>query len=281
MNRVLLLTDFSKNANEAVDFAFQLWKGRSCKFFILNIQKTSEFTTDDLITAKPHESIFASIIADNKAKINAYIETLKDKVSNEDFELIAKVDYDVFSDAVKQAVSTYDIDYIVMGTNGISGASEQIFGSNTMQVIRNVSCPTIVVPEGFSFRPLKEVLYTQTEKFCPTKAELAPVVALLGDRASRMHLLAIHPPEARDLESLEKTLAELENDPFGDIVTQVETLEDLPVPQAINAYQQLNEVDLHVFLVQKESFLKRFLFGSNAGQVSHRTRVPLLVLHHK
>lgn len=282
MTKVLLLTDFSENATQAIKYAFKLWSGQACKFYLLNVQKTSEFTTDDLITAKPHESIFASIIADNKAQLASYVEMLRPLIEGQQFQLSEKVDYDVFTDSVNQVVKANDIDYVVLGTNGATGAAEAIFGSNTMQLIRNVKCPTIVVPEGFEFRPLEEVLYSQTEKFTPEPEELTPVIDLLEGRNSYLHLLAIHTPGANDLEGLKSTLNEMANNGlFKDIRTEVETLEDLAVPQAVDAYQQLHKVDLHVFLVQSESFLKRFLFGTDAGQVSMKTRVPLLVLHHK
>lgn len=281
MTRVLLLTDFSDNATQAIHYAFKLWSGQSCKFFMLNVQKTSEFTTDDLITAKPHESIFSSIIADNKAQLAEYIETLKPHIADEDFEIISKVDYDVFTDAVNQAVKACEVDYVVLGTNGATNTAEVIFGSNALQVIRKVDCPTIVVPEGFEFRPLEEVLYTQTEHFSPSTGELLPMTRLLKGRKTIAHLLAIHTPDANDLAGLEATLNELSEGELADIQTVIETIEDLPVPQAVDAYEQLHKVDLHVFLVKSESFLKRFLFGSATGQVSHKTRVPLLVLHHK
>lgn len=281
MTKVLLLTDFSDNATQAIHYAFKLWSGTACEFYILNVQKTSEFTTDDLITAKPHDSIFASIIADNKEQLAAYVKTLKPHIENEDFKIIEKVDYDVFTDSVNQVVKANNIDYVVLGTNGATSPAEVIFGSNTLQVIRNVSCPIIVVPEDFQFRPLQEVLYTQTEHFSPRAEELAPILDLLSGRKSRLHLLAIHTPDANDLEGLETTLNDLAATTFKDIDTVVEVLEGLPVPQAVNAYEQMHNVDLHVFVVQYKSFLKRFLFGSDTGQVSHKTRVPLLVLHHK
>lgn len=281
MTRILLLTDFSENATQAIHYTFALWSGQPCEFYVLNVQKSSDFTTDDLLTAKPHESIFASIIADNKAALDTYIKGLEQFITDEDFKLIPKVDYDVFTDSVNQVIAGNAIDYVVLGTNGASDAKEVIFGSNALQVIRNVACPTLIVPEGFNYRPLAEVLYTQTEQFNPNAEQLKPVVQLLADRSSRVHLLAIHTPDSSDLKQLEETLAALAEDPFGVLETEavVETLEGLPVPQAVNAYEQLNEVDLHVFVVQKESFLKRFLFGSDTGQISHKTRVPLLVLH--
>ncbi|WP_435579939.1 universal stress protein [Gilvibacter sp.] len=281
MNKILLLTDFSDNATQAIQYAFKLWQGKPCEFYVLNVQKSSDFTTDDLLTAKPHESIFTSIIADNKSALDAYIETLRPFFEQEDFTVIPKVDYDVFTDSVNQVISNYRIEYVVLGTNGASGARESLFGSNALQVIRKVDCPTLIVPEGFEFRPLKEILYTQTEQIQPSPQQLEPVVRLLTGRGSSVHLLGIHPGTEMNLGQLEQDLNQLAEVPFGVLETEavVESLKGLPVPQAISAYEQLNEVDLHVFIVQQESLLSRFLNGSDNGKISHKTPVPLLVLH--
>ncbi|MDC7997466.1 universal stress protein [Gilvibacter sediminis] len=281
MNKILLLTDFSDNATQAIQYAFKLWQGKPCEFYVLNIQKSSDFTTDDLLTAKPHESIFTSIIADNKSALDAYIETLRPLIENEDFTLIPKVDYDVFTDSVNQVISNYVIDYVVLGTNGVSDARESLFGSNALQVMRKVHCPTLIVPEGFEFRPLKEVLFTQTQQIKPSPQQLEPVVRLLAGRCSNVHLLGIQPESEPNLGQLEQGLTQLAEDPFGVLETKavVESLQGLSVPQAVNAYEQLNEVDLHVFMVQQESLLSRFLKGSDNGKISHKTPVPLLVIH--
>ena len=49
MENILLPTDFSANSRAAIEYAFQLFKGAGKSFYFLNVQKSSEFITDDLI----------------------------------------------------------------------------------------------------------------------------------------------------------------------------------------------------------------------------------------
>ena len=46
-----------------------------------------------------------------------------------------------------------------MGTNGATGANEVVFGSNTLNVIRKIDCPTIAIPQGYIFKNPKAILY--------------------------------------------------------------------------------------------------------------------------
>lgn len=278
MKQILLLTDFSKNATNAINYALALFKDEPCEYTVLNIQKTSDFTTDDIYAASPGTTVYESVIADNSRALDAYIAELETRYGNGDIRFNGIVDYDVFTDAVNQAVTANNIDYVVMGTNGATGAREVLFGSNTLQVIRNVVCPTLVVPESFDFRPINKLLYTQSHELQFKSADFAPLLALLKNNSVQINMLGIHPKEHNN--SLDANLNQLKEAVFLDWETQIKSLDGLDVPTAVSAYQQLEPVDLHVFFAEPESVFKRLFYGSEMGQVSYQTLIPLLVLPH-
>ncbi|KAA3620515.1 MAG: universal stress protein, partial [Flavobacterium sp.] len=53
MKKILLPTDFSPNSLHAIDYAMNFFKGNKAHFVLLNIQKSSEYITDDLMAAGP------------------------------------------------------------------------------------------------------------------------------------------------------------------------------------------------------------------------------------
>lgn len=275
MTKLLLLTDFSDNATNAIKYALDLFKDQACECTILNIQKAGDFTTDDLIVAKPGSSVFESIIADNRQTLDNYLEQLRTAYPGNNLNFKAQVDYDVFTDSVNQVVAQQDIDYVVMGTNGATGAKEVLFGSNTLQVIRQVSSPLIVVPEGYTFKAVNNILFTQSQPRDLDRINFDPLFGLMPKGAT-IHLLGIH-PKAHSV-AVDTQLEGLKSGVFGSLTAHVATLDGLETPAAINAYEQLHPVNLHVFFAQHESLLHRLLFGSKTGQISHKTRVPLLIL---
>ena len=101
MKRILLPTDFSKNSLNAVNYAMALFKGKTCEFYFLNVQKPSEFVSSDIYTASPVDStIYTAIAEDNKKKLNKLVAKYSKKYASESFTFEGIFDFDVFVDSL-------------------------------------------------------------------------------------------------------------------------------------------------------------------------------------
>ncbi|HAT67935.1 MAG TPA: universal stress protein, partial [Flavobacteriaceae bacterium] len=49
MRKVLIPTDFSRNAWDAIAYAVDLFKNEPCEFYILNVYSLADFATDNLM----------------------------------------------------------------------------------------------------------------------------------------------------------------------------------------------------------------------------------------
>ena len=276
MKNILLPTDFSDNSKHAIEYALKYFSGIKCHFIILNVQKSSDFILDDLMAAKPGTSVHQAIAADNQKLLAELSESLQESCADEEFEFETVFDFDVFVDAVEQIVESRKIDLIVMGTNGASGASEAIFGSNTLKVIRNVDCPLLAIPESYKFNELKHVLFTVINDNFPTAEEMGSLLMFIDRYHPRIELLHISDEngniQAADAETRMRALLAENNLDFHDV-------EGIPAPMAINMFVQLRNIDMHAMLVEKKSFLDRFIHGSRTSKISYSTEVPLLVLN--
>lgn len=275
MKHILLPTDFSENSMNAMDYAMQLFKGETCHFYLLNVQKSSGYITDDLLTADTNGSIYNAIASDNKKQLHTLLESFKKKYPEPNYHWHSLFDYDGFTAAVNQVISTKNIDLIVMGTNGATGAKETLFGSNTLQVVRNVKCPVLIIPEEYTFTALSSILFSIAH--CKElKQEAVKILKYLTKRYDAMlHILNIHQnrnePEHENDSSLSSVLENL--------VYKEYTMKGIPIPFAVESFEQLIPVEMHVMFTPKESFLDRFLFGSDTTRISYRSNVPLLFLH--
>ena len=139
MKNVLLLTDFSENSINAMRYALQLFKDDICNFFVLHVEISTSYISDDLMLTA-HQSIYDSLLKKTKQKLAKLITKLENEFKNDNFNYEMIVDHDILTDAIKQVITSKTIDLIVMGTNGVTGAKEVIFGSNTTNVIRKVNC---------------------------------------------------------------------------------------------------------------------------------------------
>ncbi|RMA58774.1 universal stress protein [Ulvibacter antarcticus] len=276
MKNILLPTDFSENSMNAIDYAMHFFENWECNFYILNVQKVSEYISDDLVAGSQSDTIFESIATDNKKLINQLVKKLSKQYKSQAYTFNGLFDYDDFVSAVDQAVKFHSIDLIIIGTNGATGAKEVLFGSNTLQILRNINCPTLTIPHHYSYSSVKSVLFTT--QHCDN-------IAYNGIEVFK-EMLNIHQCELNVLELDEDTFEVLhkkDNDclkaMFPDHPYTYYCLNTIPGLSAINTATQLLKVDLHAVFIEKENFLERLLFGSETKQLAKGTLIPLLFLH--
>lgn len=268
MKRILLPTDFSENSINAIDYAMELFKNQSCEFTFLNVQKPSEYIIDDIYTASPNYTIYEAISKDNKQKLSELKKSYSEKYESQPFYFDGQFDFDVLTDAIQQLVSVKNIELIIMGTNGATDAAEKLFGSNTLQVIRQVRCPILAIPKGFKFKELSSILFTLREEDHFHPNALLPLEELVNDRKVSLEVL--------QLDTHNKLPPNKVLDKFSEI--NYHSVQGIPSPEAISSYEQLLPVDIHVIFIRPKSFFERMFSGSDTTKITYQSRVPLFVL---
>lgn len=276
MKQILLLTDFSEDATNAMHYALNLFKGNRCHFTILHVKDSGLYTTDDLMTGG-QQSIYDSLIKNEKDKLDAIARTLKEKFKTEHFEFETTVDFDDFIDSIKQNIASNLIDLIVMGSNGISGVKEAVFGSNTLNVIRKVHCDTLVIPIGFEYVKPKEVLLPlDTSDLIGGKAFI-DVMKFVKTFSNSIHILRVRESEMDETD--ENTDTRLLKEQLIEIPFSYSAITNVPMHHAINTHIQTNKINLMMLIIQKESLLERLLTGSSTSKIGKDLKIPLLLFH--
>lgn len=274
MKNILLPTDFSENSKNAIQFAMHFFEGETCTFYILNSQKPSGYITADVLYGAPGTSIYEGILKDNKKELKKMHQFCESISIGENFTFHSKLDFDSIVDAVTQAIVLYNIDLIIMGTNGATGAAEVIFGSNTLKIIRNVECPIIVVPQGFTFEKIQTVLLSLNYQYNVAEKSLNIISEIVKKHNASLKILQIEEENIELAVQRNKT-----EEVFKEIGFERYSLKNIPASIAINTFEQLIPVQLHVMVVENKSFLDRFIFGSDTSKISYGSKIPILVLH--
>ncbi len=274
MKNILLPTDFSENSKNAIRFAMKFFEGETCTFHILNSQKPSSYITADVLYGSPGTTIHEAILNDNKIELEKTIRFCESIAEKEKYTFVPKIDFDNIVDAVNQAVALNNIELIVMGTNGATGAAEVIFGSNTLKIIRNVDCPVIAVPQGYAFNKIESVLLSLNYQYVVSEKSLNIISEIVKKHKASLKILEI------EEESIElATKRNYTEEVFKEIGFERFSIKNIPAAMAINAFEQLIPIQLHAMVVERRSFLDRFIFGSETSKISYGSSVPILILH--
>ena len=128
-HKILLPTDFSKNAWHAITYALELYKNEPCNFYILNVFSATGNIIDSLINMEPGSDLYETAKLDSENGLAKVLDMLTFKENNNTkhhFEIISTFNNTV--EAIKNSVEEKDIDIIVMGTKGKTASKTKIFG---------------------------------------------------------------------------------------------------------------------------------------------------------
>lgn len=184
---ILIPTDFSDNAWNAIVYALKLYANEACNFYFLHAWSLSNANTRTYITTH-----FVDNLEEESLKQLSELKTMAESASTNSkhsFEIIFSKDK--LQKAIEDTVKKHQIDLIVMGTKGATKAKEILLGSNTVAIVKKVKfCPILVVPDGFEFVTPKQIaLPTDFNRFFGE--ELLPIKALSELHDSKIRIVHI------------------------------------------------------------------------------------------
>lgn len=140
MKKILVPTDFSKEAENALKVAAQLARKHGSEIFLLHMLELPLQEVDALSShsALPEAMFFMKLAHKKFEDMLA-----KDYLEGIDVTEIVK-NHQAFS-GVTDAARENGIDIIVMGSHGASGFKEMFIGSNAEKVVRTSNIPVLVI----------------------------------------------------------------------------------------------------------------------------------------
>jgi len=277
MKKILLPTDFSDNAKNAIYYALNLFKNENCKIYLLNTYTPIIYSYDYQMNAGGYLGEIADVVRDNSIrKLNELEKNVKEKFNNpkHQFEIIAS--FNLLTDEVKDRIDEHAIDLIVMGTKGATGTKEILFGTNTIHIIQKVKCPVLAIPDGHFFEDPKEILFPTDFKIDYSNKKLAILKNIVNQLDSRVHVLNVsHGVELNEAET--KSKEKLES-LLLDVKHAFYRVNDQDIPQAINEFQKSTYVQLLMMINNKHSFFENLFFKPVINQIGFHLNIPFLVI---
>ncbi|MGV6829181.1 MAG: universal stress protein [Flavobacteriales bacterium] len=139
MKKILVPTDFSKQAENAIKVAIQLAKKHNSLIYVLHsLDMPLHIGTSGDSQGMP-ESLYFIKLAENQ------FEELKEKPFLKGINILDGIGHNEIFEDINETVEKNNIDLIVMGSHGVSGFQEMFIGSNTEKVVRTAKIPVLVI----------------------------------------------------------------------------------------------------------------------------------------
>ncbi|HLW31594.1 MAG TPA: universal stress protein [Aequorivita sp.] len=276
MKNILLPTDFSENAYNALEYAVQLFENEDCIFHLLNTYTPVVYDIPPFADGNATLMLEEITRKNSENGLNEVEKKLKEKFNNPKQVFEQHSALNLFVSEVKALVKERKIDLIVMGTKGATGAKEIFLGTNTMHTIKNVNCAVIAVPESFSLEKPQEILFPTDFRFSLKNKYFPLLRSLCTYNMARLNILNIYYGEP--LVPAQEKMKDALDSYFKNNAHLFHITENLDVIEAVDEFQIRHKINFLVMVQNKHSFFENILFKPVIKQLVFHTNVPFMVI---
>ena len=278
--RIILPTDFSENAWNAIVYALAIFKDVPCDFFILNAYQVGTSGLSTKMGVANDTRLFNLIKEESERELKKTLERIQEVSSNPDHSFKSLSVVDNLVNAIGRTVYNQGVDYIIMGTKGASGLKEVFMGSNAYKIIREIDfCPIIAVPDDYhSNGTIRTILLATGYEHLFESYELKPLlqIAELFDAKIRI----AHVADGKFAKEQEQSKKAIKNKLKSIQFDFVELEKDSTINNTIQKTVKVDDsVDMVAMINHDRGFFERLTREPVIKKIAFNSQVPFLVIH--
>ena len=272
MRKVLIPTDFSENAENAVRYAFDMFEGQDdIEYILLNAYDIPHGGSATMLV-----SITDILKRDSEEGMERLLKKMKKMGDEHNVRTISM--HGTLASVIDQLLKREDFNLIVMGTLGAGGLKKVLLGSNTAEVVKKIKKPILIVPNDAKYVNPDKILFTTD--FKPIRRDLQ--IERLRDFATRLeseiYVLNVHEEDAHiDLEKA-KHSSGIEELLEGINHSYHETIND-DIIHGIDDFIIKNDIKILAMIVRQLNFINSIFHKSLTKEMAMHTSIPMLALH--
>lgn len=275
--RILLPTDFSKNALNAIRYALDMHEKEKCEFFLLNVFQVKGYSTKSLMVPEPGDVDYDAAKKYSLDGLEKQMEilNLREENTKHTFHTISQFNSILYG--VKNIIDKKDIDLIIMGTKGAGGTRSTIFGTHTVNIMEKVTeCPVLAIPENDRFSPPKEIVFPTDFKESFKRKEIQVLLDISKNHKSAIRVL--HIMESSNLSKKQENNKVLLDHMLDEVDHSFHTMTDVKVQKGIDTFIQSRESSMVAFMNKKHMFFGSILSNPLVKELGYYSELPVLVL---
>jgi len=271
MKKILVPTDFSECAEHAAEVAANIAKRTGARLYMLHILDIPVYDRNDSFQsyADAAEGIFWMKL------VRKRFGELFAKPFMKGVNAVEVIQYDGVYDTIASQAKEHEMDLIVMGSHGDSGAHELFIGSNTEKVVRLAECPVLTVKNRHENFDLKNIIFA-SNFYGEAKDNFTKLFRFIKLFDAHVHLVKVITPD--HFESTEQTNRLIQDfrDEWKLPNCSVHVINETTVNAGISFAAELAEADAIAMETHGRTGLSRFFYGSQTESVVNHAEVPVL-----
>ncbi|MCF7559496.1 universal stress protein [Sabulilitoribacter multivorans] len=260
MKNILVPVGTSKNVLSHLQYAVDFAQNFGAKLFIVQIYNVytkagTMIKVDDIIEK---ESL-------------AYLNDLVSKLNTKNVDITVKVLKGKLIDTLELASKAANIDLILVEPRTNSVNEEVFLGKTSGKIIKQTQIPTLIVPEGYKFKPASNILFAVKSAIIKKENALKPLAFIKKHFKAGVHLLLVKTPYYNDGDfEIKKNLKA--------IVDSITETENATTFQGVLQHLHSFNPDMLCVVRRKRGFFAKKWEKNEIMKKDFSSNIPVLVL---
>ncbi|MBT33134.1 MAG: hypothetical protein CMO01_26030 [Thalassobius sp.] len=269
MKTIIVATDYSNAASNALSYAAELANVINAKLVLFNVYhlnihaSNARLSPDKIDQMVKNNEIRLQELADETAQKYNLSVNWYSKMANTVEELEAYA-------------TTNTVDLVVMGME-TNLMEYRLFGNTTTAAVRRLKFPVLVVPNEVPYKKLERVLYACEYKYLEKDNHLDLLKDLARKYNAQLQVLHVE-TKVKEAELADNQFISNVDNLMEDVAHTYNFVESSNISKGIEKGVNEFNADLLVMVPHKAGFLESIMKGSVTREMTLKTRVPLLVL---
>lgn len=274
MKKILVPTDFSEQADYAIDLASHIAEKTEAEIILLHIVEDTTITsfniTGEVTIPDMKEKLFIVKLIE-KAR-----NTLQDTVNKfSNVNITSKIRIGSTFHNIKDVIVEQEVDLVIMGTKGASGLQEVLVGSNAEKVVRYAKCPVLTLQDKVTNYDFQNIVYASALVEKDDKAiDIVKIFQKIF--GSTIHIVRVNTPNnfERDSKSFARMYDFLKVNNIENYTLQV--FNDVTEEEGIIYFADKVNADLIAMATHGRTGFAHLLTGSIAEDIVNHSKRPVL-----
>lgn len=269
MKTFLVPVDFSDTSLNAAEYAMALTKDIDGAHIILyNVYSRIHFGT-----SSEDESSRKSIT-------DLELNDVKNGLSSKgDTEVTFESEEGSFIENIQRYVLGNHVDMVIMGITGSSRIKQVFMGTNTLNVIRHINTPVMIIPPDAKFLGLNKVVFTSDFKDVARTTPFQSLKNILDTFKPKLDILNVDSEHYIELTDEYKIERECMEEKLSSYTPGFSFLRAYDFLEGINRFVETKELDAIITVPRKHGFLSQLFKTSHTKKLAYHSHVPTIAVH--
>jgi len=260
MKNILVPVGSSKNAVSHLQYAVDFAKEFGAKLYVIQIfnvyTKAGTMMKVDHILERESLAFLKSHVANVDTKgVEVIVKTFKGKLI----------------DTLELVCQAADIDLILIEPRTTSIKDEVFLGETSGKIIKRTNIPALIVPEGYTYKPVGSVLMALKSAIVKKDSALTPLKEIQNHFKAKINLLLVKTPFHNEGDfDVNKELASM--------VEDIIYTDNPTTYQGVLEHYKTNDPDLLCVVRRKRGFFTKLWENNTILKKEFYTTLPVLVL---